>query len=79
MGLKGFFSCTLSAGDLFWVPMGCFTAEQGLSGPLIYGVRKSYFVKSAFGAKHVKAVSDLMVKDGKDVSRMAQIVPLLAT
>ncbi len=78
MGLSGFFSCTLKAGDLFWVPMGVFMAERVIAGPLIYGVRKSYFVKSASGAKNMKALADALIKDGKDCARMLQIIPLLA-
>ena len=67
---------TLEKGSIVHVPAGFFCFEWAKSGPLNFGIRKSFFHKSALSRERHAQVVALIEQDGKDVAQSKAILPL---
>ena len=52
--------------------------ERSAEGQLLYGVRKSYMLKTTDAASTYKATVDILRNSGRDVSRMDAIYKVCA-
>ena len=68
--------CILKKHDILFVPTGWVTVEVSCDCTLIYGFRKSVFVKGSYDA-YSKAVGIVKNAGGKSVTRMEQILEAL--
>jgi hypothetical protein len=62
---------------VYYIPPGYVVIEKGLQGPLIYGVRKSVFLKTPANATNYNLAKGLLNGAGKDVSKMEAVKKLL--
>ena len=71
-----FFSAVLEKEMVLMVPPGYIMFEEVTKGPLIYGVRKSFFVKSETSHKNYTAMKEILGKN-QDVDVMEKVLPFL--
>eukprot|EP00973_Karenia_brevis_P001189 163413-Karenia_brevis.AAC.1 len=64
-------------GDVLYVPAGYFVMEYVVEGPLCYGLRKSMFLKREGLKDTYRCMTNLISKEGRDVSIMGKIAALL--
>ena len=63
---------------MLYIPAGWICLEKCGQESMIYGVRKSYFFRSAAAVANYTAAKQLLDGDGKGTEKMGQILPLLA-
>ena len=63
---------------LYYIPVGWLVLEQvsASSCPLLYGIRKSYFLKSEKGISNYKASKVMLAASGLNVHKMDQVIEL---
>jgi hypothetical protein len=73
-----FHIAALKKEQLLYIPTGWICLEKCGQETMIYGVRKSYFFRSAAAVANYTAAKQLLDGDGKGTEKMALILPLLA-
>ena len=68
--------CALSKNELLYQPLGWMVMEVALPSVHIYGVRKSFFMRS--NCQEYKLALEVVKSQGKPVDRMKQIVDLMS-
>ena len=76
-GLKSF-SCVQKANEAVFVPAGWITAEQSVSGMLIYGFRSTLLLRSEASHSSYEALIGLHVVSKKPVAKMQEALDLMA-
>ena len=73
-----FHIAALKKEQMLYIPAGWICLEKCGQESMIYGVRKSYFFRSAAAVANYTAAMQLLDGDGKGTEKMGQILPLLA-
>lgn len=64
--------------DVCYIPTGWLIAERVRSGPLVYGVRKSFFIHSTVTKSNYSLAVELLAASGSNVSKMNTIESLIS-
>ena len=73
-----FKSTRITKETLYYVPAGWLVIEQALAdSPLIYGIRKSYFIKTPATIEAYKTANNWLAQGGQCVSKMDSVLALL--
>ena len=73
------FSVTLSPSELLVIPPGFVVSERVIKGPLVYGIRKSFFVDAPSAGVDLKAVIEGFVQDGRNADRLSEVMSSFTT
>ena len=69
-----FLKCTLTKGEVLYIPQGWYVLEVAHKGPLCYGVRKSFLIDTVEGKASYTKAKDMFAKDGREVDKMLDIL-----
>lgn len=69
-----FLKCTLTKGEVLYIPQGWYVMEVASKGPLCYGVRKSFLLDTVEGKACYNKSKDMFKNDGRDVDKMDDIL-----
>ena len=75
-GAMTYVKCTKQS--LLYVPTGMLVIERVVQGPLIFGCRRSFFLRGLpLDSERYDGMKDLLSKDGRDCTVMDTIAALL--
>ena len=69
-----FLKCTLTKGEVLYIPQGWYVMEVASKGPLCYGVRKSFLLDTVEGKACYNKSKDMFKHDERDVEKMVDIL-----
>ena len=68
---------TLVKDEMMYIPTGHLMVERSLASPMIYGVRKSFYLANAAASSEYALAVDMKAKDGSNTERMNEVLSRL--